>query len=162
MYYCSKSINFQFPLSKEKRKPAESEKLFSFQQKDKKHTSPLWVPWAQAQHPWPAKTNPRASKGKGPDISRPTNAGPTLRPDISRDSTQTLAGPQMLGQPSARALRDFITRTACLGRAFTFPSGNSPKRSCQSDLHFTSVSSFINLHRRLRRNREVHLLAVIS
>ena len=68
----------------------------------------------------------------------------------------------MLSQSSVRALRDFITQIACLAWAFTFPSGNSRNQSCQPDLHFTSLSSFINLHRRLQRNREVHLIAIIS
>ena len=99
--------------------------------------SKLWVPWAQAQHPLPAK--------------------PTQEPP--REKVQTLADPRMLRQPSAwalgdfiaqtacfrqpsaRTLRDFVARMACLARAFIFPSGNSPKRSCQPDLHFTSVSS---------------------
>ena len=108
------------------------------------------------------QNNLRASKGKGPDISRPTNAEPILHPDISRGFGSDISRPTNARPTFRLGAWGFHSPDSLFSSGVYFQSGNSPKQSCQPNLHFTSVSSFINLHRRLPRNREVLLIAVLS
>ena len=106
----------------------------------------LWVPWAQAQHPWPANPTQEPQNEKA---QTPTGPGMSGRPSTripQGDKAQTLAGPcpWMPGRLSARALEDPIARTPYLAQALILLSGNSLKQSCQPTLHFTSVSSLMN------------------
>ena len=112
--------------------------------------------------PLASRPNPRALKGLGPKASRPKNARSTIRPGTPRG-----LGPEVSRPTNAWPILRLGARVSHIPDAFliqvlTFPIGNSTKRSYQPALHITSASLPMNSPCRLRHNRKVLLVVVLS
>ena len=95
--------------------------------------------------PLASRRSPRAPKGLSPKANRPRNR-PIFRPSTPKGlglKANRLRNARPILCPGASYPKRLLTQV------FTFPIGNSTKRSCQPALHVTSVGSPMNRPPRL-------------